>query len=339
MLLGNGLMVASVFIEGLIKEERSSLIQQIRLWDDARPIIQLMRRGLRPLGLTQPYSTPPAMDFEHVPYYDLAHAKLARMANCLGVSPPGRISNSFLLEIGNKIENEAIHILQGNNKARRRNLSPEFHGETVYDVSRYVIEILFADIATSEAKTRETAVDEIAENLGRLDAQSQDRVKEKAQLDSLSADALRNAASIAAVGTGISGLVGVSGFAAYAALSSAISGTAGLVGMTLPFSVYMAASSTLAFMVNPVFVAAAVLGGGAVFERRAALQMRRQLIPLYVTLSALARDKNEHSSETLLLENAIARAIECFQIHGGEERRRINRSYPWIAGIRQQNSA
>lgn len=84
------------------------------------------------------------------------------------------------------------------------------------------------------------------------------------------------------------GTVGIAGFAAYTTLSTVIATAAGFVGLTLPFAVYVYASSAFALMSNPIILGAATLLGGGFTMSRANHQMRDRLMPMMIATSVLA---------------------------------------------------
>jgi hypothetical protein len=56
-------------------------------------------------------------------------------------------------------------------------------------------------------------------------------------------ETLVRAGGLTALGTGLAALIGGGGFAVYAMLSATIANVVGLVGLTLPFSAYLMATS------------------------------------------------------------------------------------------------
>src|SRR6185437_13861618 len=105
---------------------------------------------------------------------------------------------------------------------------------------------------------------------------------------SLSADALMQTGSLAALGGAMVGTVGLAGFAAYTTVTSFIAAVTGLVGLTLPFGAYMFAASALAFLSNPVVVASLAAIGGRFAIRRANRQMRDRLVPVMIATAVMA---------------------------------------------------
>lgn len=134
----------------------------------------------------------------------------------------------------------------------------------------------------------------------------EERVKLLRKLDktgSIKADQVAGIAALsgAAALSALSTTVLLSGFAFYTTMSSLICAVAGFFGITLPFSVYMTASSTVALLSGPVgWVLAGILAAiGLALAGRANVQ---KTIPFVVTLHCI---KAEHMKNARYKEKDV----------------------------------
>jgi hypothetical protein len=87
---------------------------------------------------------------------------------------------------------------------------------------------------------------------------------------------------------GFAVLVSAGGFASYTALTTGIAAVAGAVGVTLPFSFYMSATSILAMVTSPLVLGPLgllVVAGTTMWGNK---KIRRSMLPMLVTQNALA---------------------------------------------------
>lgn len=91
---------------------------------------------------------------------------------------------------------------------------------------------------------------------------------------------LRSLSQKGAAGAGFAALVGAGGFASYTTATSLLAGGAKLVGLTLPFGAYLHLTSFIAVFANPVFLLAALGGGGTWLYGKQNGKLQRRLVPL-----------------------------------------------------------
>jgi len=167
-----------------------------------------------------------------------------------------------------------------------------FSGTSVTDLSRYVLRRMFVELdatfANKPPEEQERIAADLARQLAELPPDVRERVQREAGVSDLSADALKRTGAIATVGGALVGTVGIAGFAAYTTVTSVIATAAGLVGLTLPFGVYVTATSALAFLSNPFVLTAATLLGGHFALSRANRQIRDRFIPIMVATAVMA---------------------------------------------------
>ena len=161
-----------------------------------------------------------------------------------------------------------------------------------------------------------------------MDDDLRERVRQHAKLDDLSQRTLARAGALAALGAALAGVTAAAGFAAYTTLIATISTVGGLVGITLPFFVYVTATSLLAFATNPLVVLAVAVGGGTCLVKSANRRMRAELLPLLVAFAAAkAEDTAEARSRVRDLARHLADRYQEFLDAGPKRRAQLLRAF------------
>ena len=224
---------------------------------------------------------------------DWRAAKLARLLNHFDLRLSRTPSAPELLDLSIVAESKAVELLarlEGNPK--RKDGKDPFKGRTVVDLAGYVLRRMFVEIEATLAKKslaeREAFAVELSKRLQALPDDVKEQIRSQAGLADLSDRALMQTGAIAAVGGALAGTVSLAGFAAYTTLTSALAGMAGLFGLHLPFVTFIYATSTLAFLSNPIFLGSALLLGGGLLMRRANRQIRDRLVPVMVATATIA---------------------------------------------------
>jgi hypothetical protein len=176
---------------------------------------------------------------------------------------------------------------------------------------------------------RARVVEQIADALDCMGDDLRERVRQHAKLDDLSRQTLARAGALAALGAGLAVVTGAAGFAAYTTLIATISTVGGLVGITLPFFVYVIATSLLAFVTNPLVVLAAVGGGSAWLVKWANRRMRAEILPLLVAFAAAkAEDTAEARSHVRDLARHLSDRYQEFLDGDPKRRAQLRRAFP-----------
>lgn len=155
--------------------------------------------------------------------------------------------------------------------------------EEALQLVMYQMQKIFADFNTkldelSEAET-EQFVEKIENYIQSLPSEKQRQIKEKLDIDELTAKTLRQLMVSQGTVLVMTIVVEVAGFAAFTALTSFMASAAGLIGLTLPFGAYLFATSALSILTGPIGIGLALLGGGALMKYQSD-KLRRTLIPI-----------------------------------------------------------
>ena len=263
-------------------------------------------------------------------------AKLSRILNHFDLRFGSSPSEGELLDLCLQAEGRAVDLLKRMAGAgRTAEAIPPFDGASVADLSRYVIRRTFEELDASfsiksQSEQERIAVD-IARRLAELPPELRERIRADAGIADLSAAALKRTGAIAAVGGALLGTVGMAGFAAYTTLTSVIATAAGFVGLTLPFAVYVYATSALALLSTPVVLAAATLVGGRFAISRANRQMRDRLVPMMIATAVLASTADTPARSITYLVNELMRHSSMLQSADRKLGGQIRNTFPCLS--------
>jgi len=328
----------SHFILGLSEEGRDSALNQAVLWDATRVGTGLRRAWLREverqeslrwakgfLGLAPQDDAQWMGEFSEP--FDAQAMKLCRLLDYFDMPIDGPPNPGTLHVAGLEIERRTIAAF----RKTQRKWDPEaLFVSSIDDLAGRVLRRLFRDLdAKARSRDRERVAQEVADALRRMDDDLRDKVRRVAGLDDLSVRTLRRAGSLAALGAGLTNVVGVAGFTAYTTLNATIATVGGLVGLPLPFSVYVMATSLLAFITNPLVVLAVAAGGSTWLVKSANKRMRAELLPLLVTFAAAETQSTTHSRRPVRdLAVHLANRYQEFLASDPELRAQLRRAFP-----------
>lgn len=311
-------MPHSALLDGVLAENAEAVRAQVWTFDHAtvigeigRHIPRLTDQAARKLPFVEAARCfIPAMLSESAPSDPVRHArddslilpiagadwraaKLGRLFNHFDLRFRATPSEAELLDLSLEAETRAVGLLSRlAGTTRSKNGPTRFEGSTVTELARYVLCRMFEELSENFASKPPDEQERIAASIAKLlidlPPEVQERIRQEAKLPDLSAAALRKTGAIAAVGGALIGTVGIAGFAAYTTLTSAIAASAGLFGVTLPFAVYLHATAAMAFLSNPLVLAAATLLGGRFALGRANRQIRDRLVPVMVATAVMA---------------------------------------------------
>jgi len=254
--------------------------------------------------------------------------KLCRLLDYFDDMPIDRPPNPGTLHVaGLEIERRTIAAFRNTQREWEPGTPPV---NSIDHLAGSVLRRLFRELdAKAPSRDRERIAQEIADALRRMDDDLQDEVRRVAGLNDLSVRTLRRAGSLAALGAGLTSVVGVAGFTAYTTLSATIATVGGLVGLALPFSVYVTAASLLAFVTNPLVVAAVAAGGSTWLVKATDRRMRAELLPLLVTFAAAEAKSTTHSRRQVRdLADHLAGRYEEFLAGDSERRAQLRQAFP-----------
>ena len=332
-------MIRSKLLEGLQVEDAEAVRGQVWAFDHATVLGEVNRRVLRGQVEAPTDSIRHARDDGLVIPMDAdgwRAAKLARVLKHLGVRFGSAPTGAELLDLCLEAEEKSVTLLsklQGPGKAGKG--QTPFQGRDVTQLAQYVLRRLFEDLDGGFAKKppeeQERIAAGIAHALSELPEDVRERIRTEAGLSDLSTAALKRTGAIAAVGGAMVGTVGMAGFAAYTTLTSTIAAVAGLFGVTLPFAVYVKATSMLAFAANPMLTGPLAIVAGGALVVRANRQMRDRLLPVLVATAVLAESEGRVGANTSALAERLASAHASAARADRKEKALIEATFPCLA--------
>lgn len=244
---------------------------------------------------------------------------------------------------GLKIEARVIEDVRKAQRQRDAAGSQTTEVRDIDDLVRHVLRRLFTNLddwlSKASPEERERVADQIDKALDHLGADVREEVRRAARLDDLAMETLVRAGGLTALGTGLAALAGVGGFAVYAMLSATIANVVGLVGLTLPFSAYLIATSLLAFLTNPLVVLVAIVGGGARLVTLANRRMHAELVPLLVAFASLKSADPEARGRSRALVAHLADRYEEFLDGDRDRRAQLLRAFPAFRAPKENHRA
>lgn len=343
----------SVFLDGLAREPATAVAGQIEGWDDSdvlwrlgkavksggeRLVPEQVQTAFSDLARQFPWSGPGREEGEPVRFdqpLDLRLMKFTRLCDHLGLPLSAPPTRPAINEIGARIEEAMVAILR---RVDERSLSDRlrwkartgFSGATVLEATQYTLTRLFEQLARDfdamSVEERKRVAEQIADAIERLDPETQAMVRDRLDIDRIGADALLRTGAIASLGTGLGTAVAVGGFGSYTLVTSTIASIAGAFGLTLPFKFYILATSSLAFLSNPVTLAVLAVGGGAWLRSRANRSIRERYLTVLVALAVVARSSPSDHVDPVDAFIAHARARYREFVVADASRQRLYRS-------------
>ncbi len=275
--------------------------------------------------------------FDRLDYQIMKFCRLAGHAHLPLQLAPDLIQ---LHDFGLEVERDAVRTLrETDNRGIRARLRREartgFEGSSIDDLVRYVIQqtfqLLDEEFQKKSSVEQERIAQEIADALRNLPPEEQERVRRAAGLPDLTAETLRQTGMLASLGVGVSGLVGFAGFSAYTTLTSVVAAVVGLVGIHLSFSTYMALTSLMAGLANPMFFIPVVAGGGAWMTSKANRSIRSTLYPILVANSVLAASTEQDQESSIAnIEARVASLVQKITYATGSQLISLVRHFPGL---------
>ena len=200
-----------------------------------------------------------------------------------------------------------------------RETEKDFSGTDLQDMLRFLMNKMFGEIGkrfeTLSSDKQQEVVDAVRKFIEELPEAQREKLQKEIGGDQITDSYIRKAIVSGTLSTAFAAAVSVGGFAFYTGAVSLLATLAGLVGLTLPFSVYMGLTSTIAVISNPLFFIPVIAGGGWWLYSRQNQKMRQRLAPLVLVQSVLAylagRAKGiDHADEALRLWQAAWTQVE-----------------------------
>ncbi len=172
-----------------------------------------------------------------------------------------------------------------------RDTEKDFSGNNLQDLLRFLTNRMFGEIGkrfeSLDAGQQQQVVDAVRAFITDLPEAQREKIRNEIGADQITDSYIRKAIVSGTLSTAFATVVSVGGFAFYTGAVSLLATLAGLVGLTLPFSVYVGLTSTIAVVANPLFFVPVVAGGGWWLYTRQNKAMRRRLAPLVVAQAVL----------------------------------------------------
>ena len=184
--------------------------------------------------------------------------------------------------------------------ALKREGEKKFDGKTLLDLLGFVMREMFKGISENfedfDDEDQDQIVDQILEFLKSLPEDQQRVFREKAGIDDITEDTVRQAIISGTIGAAFSALVSVVGFAFYTTAASLLASLAGLVGLTLPFAAYVGLSSWIAVLADPITIAVVLSAIFAAGWWKGDRQVQQTLYPLVIVqlVASAASDELSH---------------------------------------------
>jgi hypothetical protein len=167
----------------------------------------------------------------------------------------------------------------------RRQQRESFEGTSLGDLIEDVVQGLFERIekdAAAEGPKSDAVLERVEEFISRLPEDQREDFRRSLGVDRITRDALRAAATKGGLAAALAAAVKIGGFGFYMGAVSALAWIAAAFGITLPFSVYVALTSGIAVLTNPIFLAAVLSGGGWWMIVKSNETIHRGLLPFVV---------------------------------------------------------
>ena len=200
-----------------------------------------------------------------------------------------------------------------------RETEKDFSGTDLQDMVRFLMNKMFGEIGkrfeSLNNDKQQEVVDAVRKFIDELPEAQREMLRKETGADQITDSYIRKAIVSGTLSTAFAAAVSVGGFAFYTGAVSLLATLAGLVGLTLPFSVYIGLTSTIAVISNPLFFVPVVAGGGWWLYSYQNHKMRRRLAPLVVAQSVLAylgggANGIDHADEALRLWQAAWTEVE-----------------------------
>ncbi|PGK32752.1 hypothetical protein CN907_26195 [Bacillus anthracis] len=115
-----------------------------------------------------------------------------------------------------------------------------------------IFESIGAELKNLTADQEENFANQIEQFIESLPIEQQEKIKDKLDIDAVTNATIKKLIATQGSAVLLAVIVEIAGFAAYTTLTSLIAGTASLIGLTLPFSAYITATSALSVLTGPL---------------------------------------------------------------------------------------
>lgn len=167
-----------------------------------------------------------------------------------------------------------------------------------------VFESIGSEINNLTAEQQDNFADQIESFINSLPNEQQKKIKEKLNIDSITNSTIKKVIATQGSAVLLAVIVEIAGFAAYTTLTSLIAGAASLIGLTLPFGVYMTATSALSILTGPVglIVMGGISGAMMLTQSKKVKKMLLQIGIVQLMLPILLDDSNIYDYDSFIEE-------------------------------------
>ena len=162
---------------------------------------------------------------------------------------------------------------------------------------------MFDDLSNEFSKKSSNEQDNIVKQIFEILKEMPDDQKEKLQkelnVSELSQQTIRKAITTGSLGIAFAALVEIAGFSAYIFATKTLAVIAGIIGLTLPFSVYVALTSFMAFLANPFVLVLLLTGFLSFITKKSNKKIRNAFLPNLVSQIAISSTIGEPSIDKL----------------------------------------
>jgi len=322
---------------GLLKEPAESVASQIAMWDEIEPF----RLALKKLH-EKVFKARPVVERlkdvadslkNYYPPEELRLMLLFRLAAHLGIAVPPDLTVKDLDDVANAIADKAVQIWHRTHKSQR--VQSQTEQDMVREVVREMLGAVQKQFQKASGKERENVLNEVMRVIESMPDDYKERLRENIQAERLTREAVAKALVTGTFSIGLTALVEVAGFSAYTFAVQALAAMAGLFGITLPFSVYVYLTSSIAVLTNPLFFVPALAFMTYTLSTRARRKIRDHLVPMVVTQgilsSAIEGDFEAEAERVIECHRKLRRKLKSPSVH---ERVDVKNRFPGIARYR-----
>ena len=173
----------------------------------------------------------------------------------------------------------------------------KFEGSELLDLVAFVMREILKSIEDEFESLSEDEqgqiVGKLSEFLASLPKEQQQVFRESLEVDTLTDDVIRQAIIKGSLGVAFSTLVSVAGFAFYTTAVSMLASVAALVGLTLPFAAYIALSSWIAVLSDPITITLVLTATFATGWWKGDQKIQQTLYPLVIVQWAASSNTAE----------------------------------------------
>jgi len=148
-----------------------------------------------------------------------------------------------------------------------------FEGKNFIDLRKYFLEIMVDKFKEMNNDEQKKILEEMVQKLNSLSAEELKNFKDKMNINDITNESVKKIVLGGGIYSMFAGAVGIIGFPAYIFLTSFIGGISSIIGITLPFGVYTASTSVMAFL--SAWFWPIILAGGWFFSDKYTTKLRK----------------------------------------------------------------